>query len=158
MSKVVSTTNGKTLMSGFGKLFSNGKPLLPVQIGQSAIHSDLGLGRQPENGTSHALKSFPGSQPSGGTPFSTIGTRNGLYGPWQNHTREIYLCVDRILVEVQQTTLCPIPRVNTLSDDKALLCKMREQLHGCNGWFKNLISWKTCTEVKFVVVSVRLVC
>ncbi|KAI4592426.1 hypothetical protein KJ359_011237 [Pestalotiopsis sp. 9143b] len=75
--------------------------------------------------------------------LNTSGTSNEISNPFDNgRTKEIYLCVDKVLVEVQQTTLCPIPRVNTLPDDKALLCEMREQLRDCNGWFKNLISWK----------------
>ncbi|KAK6196734.1 hypothetical protein LQW54_011243 [Pestalotiopsis sp. IQ-011] len=95
------------------------------------------------------------SQSGSGAMLSTSGTSNEISNPSDNgRTKEIYLCVDKVLVEVQQTTLCPIPRVDALPDDKALLCQMREQLRDCNSWFKNLISWKTCTEVKFVTFKI----
>lgn len=71
----------------------------------------------------------------------------------EKESKEIYLCVDKVLVEFPETIMCPISNVHSLPDDEALFTKMREQLRACNGWFKNVISWKTCTRIKFVKVS-----
>ncbi|KAF3009062.1 hypothetical protein E8E14_006884 [Neopestalotiopsis sp. 37M] len=72
----------------------------------------------------------------------------------EQRSKEIYLCVDRILVEFPETKMCPISNVHTLPDDEALFVKMREQLRSCNGWLKNMLSWKTCTRIKFVKFAV----
>lgn len=155
MSQVVSSINAEMLMMDLARSFSNGRPLLPtVEFGERDKRQGYSSGKQPDDSTSRR-SNFPSESQSGsGAMLSTSGTSNEISNPSDNgRTKEIYLCVDKVLVEVQQTTLCPIPRVNTLSDDKVLLCKIREQLRDCNGWFKNLISWKTCTEVKFVTVS-----
>ena len=58
-------------------------------------------------------------------------------------TKEIYLCVDKILVEIPETKMCPITNVHILPDDEALLARMKEQLRSCNSWYKHIFSWKT---------------
>ncbi|KAI0163534.1 kinase-like domain-containing protein [Pestalotiopsis sp. NC0098] len=156
ISKVISSIKAKVLMNSFGRVFSNGTPLLPIaEFGKRDKQSGPSSVKQPYDSTGHRSKLSSEFQSGGGTILGTNRTGKTISNPSDNGwTKEIYMCVDRVLVEIQQTTLCPITRVNALSDDKALLCKMREQLHDCNGRFKNLISWKTCTEVKFITFKI----
>ncbi|ETS86484.1 hypothetical protein PFICI_00312 [Pestalotiopsis fici W106-1] len=139
LSKVISSASAKELMDMCRGLLTTGRPLLPTTSTPLEDHPVATGFRQPH---------------SGSIGLDVVSVETPDIELLNERTKEIYLCVDKILVEVPETKMCAITNVHILPDDEALLARMKEQLRSCNSWYKHIFSWKTCTKIKFVKFAI----
>lgn len=67
----------------------------------------------------------------------------------------LHWCVDRAWTEPQRTVMCSIPDIDSFEDDATLYRRLKREYFRKRGWLRTFFSWKTCTEVEFVEVSIR---
>jgi hypothetical protein len=89
---------------------------------------------------------------SQGSSDSTNSKNSGQNVKDSSGAKEMYWCVDKPWAEPNETLMCPI-QVDCIKDDMELYQKLKNKYVRIRGpLIHNVLSWKTCTGVKFVKV------
>lgn len=126
-------------------------PILPVvnqPAGSSTQRStNIPLNNISQSGSTNSQHA-PGNITLGGTvQSSTAQQSSGL-------SRDMYWCIEKIFTEPTENHLFSILKSEDLEDDKDLYDRVNKAIRSARCWVWWLFSWKRCTEVDFIEVTI----